>query len=254
MRKLKARELHDFVIEEVGRRILAGEFPPGTPLPREESLCGMLGISRTALREALRVLASKGLVEPKRKIGTVIRPRPEWNFLDADVLSWRLEGQDAQQAITELYELRHLIEPLAASLAAERATKGELELLRRSFEDMCAAGDDGERIIAPDLTFHRTIIAASGNHLFSSLAPIIGKALAVNFELVRKAPSGHPHSMPAHRKVLEAIETRKPAAARLAMQKLIEESQQEARLLNLTTASGQRGERGRSRAVNRRRG
>jgi DNA-binding FadR family transcriptional regulator len=227
--------LHEHVIEEIGTRIIAGEFTPGVALPGETELCHTLGVSRTALREALRVLASKGLVEPKRKIGTVVRPMQDWNFLDADILSWRLEGRECERVIDELYELRHLIEPVAASLAAQRAGKADLEVLRSAYEEMRAAGDDGERIAAPDLKFHQAIITASGNKLFSSLAHVIGAALSVNFKLVRHAPSGHPHSMPAHKKVLEAIEAGHFSAARLAMQKLIEDSQHEARAVRRPT-------------------
>jgi DNA-binding FadR family transcriptional regulator len=230
VKKLKARGLHELVIDEIGTRVLSGEFVPGSPLPAEMALCESLGVSRTALREALRVLASKGLVEPRRKIGTVVRPMTDWNFLDADVLSWRLDGRDPERVIDELYELRLLIEPMAASLAARHATKADLQILRAAYKEMREAGDDGERIAAPDLKFHQAIIAASGNRLFSSLAKVVRAALAVNFELVREAPSGHPSSMPAHKKVLDAIAAQSPAAAKLAMQKLIEHSQQEAKI------------------------
>jgi DNA-binding FadR family transcriptional regulator len=94
---------------------------------------------------------------------------------------------------------------------------------------MRLAGDDGERIAEPDLRFHRAIIRASGNRLFSSLAPVIGAALSVNFRLVSETPRGHTHSMPAHERVLRAIEQGDATAARLAMQQLIEDSQRDVR-------------------------
>jgi DNA-binding FadR family transcriptional regulator len=234
MRKLQARGLHEQVIEEIGKRILSGELTPGKALPPEAQLCSALGVSRTALREALRVLASKGLVEPRRKLGTLVRPRQHWNFLDADILSWQLETGEAERVIGELYELRHLIEPIAASLAAQNARAADLQLLREAYEEMRAAGDDGERIAIPDLKFHQTIIAASGNRLFSSLAHVIAAALAVNFELIRNAPRGHIHSMPAHKSVLDAIADHDARAARVAMQQLIEDSQRDARAVRRT--------------------
>lgn len=170
MKKVKTRGLHEGVIEEIGRRIVSGELSPGTALPSETELCHALEVSRTALREALRVLAAKNLLEPKRKIGTIVRPADSWNYLDADVLSWLLEDPRADRIIEELYELRHLIEPMAASLAATNATPSDISRLREAYRDMELAGDDGERITAPDARFHRGIIAASGNRLFSSHA------------------------------------------------------------------------------------
>jgi DNA-binding FadR family transcriptional regulator len=228
MRKLRARGLHEHVIEEIGRRIICGEYAPGVALPSEAELCTALGVSRTALREALRVLASKGLVEPKRKLGTLVRPTEHWNFLDADILSWQLDTDDAEQVIAELYELRHLVEPVAAALAAQNARAADLKILREAYEEMRAAGDDGERIAAPDLVFHQRIIAASGNRLFSSLAHVVAAALAVNFALVRDAPRGHIHSMPAHKSVLDAIAAHDVRGARVAMQRLIKDSQRDA--------------------------
>src|SRR5579871_2687302 len=108
MTKFKAQQLHEHVIEEIGKGIISGEFVQGESLPAEEQLCQMLGVRRAALREALRVLASKGLLEPKRKVGTLVKSSVHWNFLDADVLSWLLEFGDTEQVVTELYELRHL--------------------------------------------------------------------------------------------------------------------------------------------------
>lgn len=236
MKKVESRGLHEGVIEEIGRRIISGEFAPGSALPSEAELCQALAVSRTALREALRVLAAKGLLEAKRKIGTSVRPAECWNYLDADILSWQLQSQDADPVIGELYELRHLIEPLAASLAAKNAKASDISVLRNAYRDMELAGDDGEQIKIPDMLFHRAIIQASGNRLFSSLAHVIGAALAINFDLVSRAPRGQKHSMPAHRQVLEAIANHDAPAARLAMQKLIEDSQQDARAVRRARA------------------
>ena len=232
LKKLTRRGLHEQVIEEIGQRIISGEYPPGKPLPSEAELCDALSVSRTALREALRVLAAKGLVEAKPKIGTLVRASETWNFLDADILAWRLQGRESDRVVSELYELRHLIEPLAASLAAKNAEAADIAVLRKAYREMQAAGDDGVQISGPDLRFHRAIIEASGNRMFSSLAHVLDAALAVNFELVRDAPRGHRHSMPAHKKVLDAIADGNSTAARVAMQKLIEDSQRDARAVN----------------------
>jgi len=251
MKKLKIRGLHGHVIDEIGKRIVSGEFAAGTALPGEMQLCELLGISRTALREALRVLSSKGLVKAKQKVGTRVCSAERWNYLDADILSWQLATDDSGQLIEELYELRHLIEPMAASLAACNARAADIKVLREAYQQMLAAGDDGEKIAAPDVLFHQAIIAASGNRLFSALARVVGAALAVNFDFVREAPRGHAFLMPAHKQVLDAIENRDSSAARLAMQKLIEVSQREAQALHRPTpqrikvASSRKSARGR---------
>jgi DNA-binding FadR family transcriptional regulator len=228
----KQLNLHDRVVGEIGRRIVAGEFEPDCALPGEVELCATLGVSRTSLREAIRVLSAKGLVVAKQKVGTLVAPVERWKFLDSDVLIWWLTSRQSKEAIRELYELRHLIEPLAASLAARHASAADRQALRLAYEQMQAAGDDGAKIVGPDLDFHRAIIKASGNRLFSSLARAVAAALSVNFDWVRDAPRGHRHSMPLHSKVLEAIVDGNPSAARLAMQKLIEDSRYDAEEVN----------------------
>jgi DNA-binding FadR family transcriptional regulator len=236
---VKRDSLHGRVVGAIGKSILSGEHPPGSVLPTEAVLCSTLGVSRTALREAMRVLAAKGLLTARPKIGTVVRPFTAWNYLDADVLAWRLQGPDAGEVIAELYELRHLVEPMAASLAAGRATGADLDEMRHAFQAMEAAGDDGERIIEPDVRFHMAIICASGNKLFGSLAHAIGAALAASFRIVSKTPRGHRHSMPPHRKVMEAVVEGDAVAARLAMQKLIDSAQDDVRLVRHMLARAQ---------------
>lgn len=232
MRNLQRKGLHDRIIAEIGQRIVSGEFAVGESLPSESVLFSMLGISRTALREALRVLAAKGLVEARPKRGTLVRPVEDWNFLDAEILTWRLNSEsDCEKAIDELYELRHLIEPVAASLAAKRVTARDLKNIREAYQQMAKAGDDGIRVRDPDLRFHRAIIRASGNALFSSLANVLSSALTVNFDLVSDAPAGHIYSLPNHKKVLDAIAAHDSSGARLAMQRLIDDSQGQARLI-----------------------
>jgi DNA-binding FadR family transcriptional regulator len=245
MKKAKPGGLHEYVIDEIGHRIVAGDFAPGKALPSEAELCGSLGVSRTALREALRVLAAKGLLEARPKVGTLVRDVSSWNSLDGDIMTWRLQSGDSEQAITELYELRHLIEPIAAALAAKNAGAAQIAVMRDAYRQMQAAGDDGEQIIAPDLRFHQAIIAASGNRLFSSLAHVLQAALTVAFELVRDTPRGHRHSMPMHKKVLDAIVVHDPPAALAAMQKLIEDSQRDARDVRRNAGQARRDGRGR---------
>jgi DNA-binding FadR family transcriptional regulator len=229
MNKIGHRSLHDYVVEELGRRIVLGEFEPGEALPTEARLVATLGVSRTALREALRVLGAKGLVEAKPKVGTIVRARSHWNFLDSDIFGWRLDSEEAADVIAELHQLRHLIEPLAASMAATHATRSHLARLRSAYADMEAAGDNAAAFVEPDVRFHREVIAASGSTLFSSLGVIIGAALEIFFRLGIDNPLGHASSTPLHKAVMEAICARNANAARLAMRRLIEDSERDAR-------------------------
>lgn len=227
--KPKHGGLRRHVINELGHRIVSGELLPGRLLPSEGNLCKSLGVSRTALREALRELAAKGLLDARPKVGTAVRAEENWNFLDADILSWRIRSPDADRVISELYELRHLIEPLAASLAAKNATDKDIAMLRKAYAAMEAAGENGSKFTQPDFDFHSKIIEASGNRLFSSLAHAISAALLINFNFLRDPPRGHAHFMKGHKNVLDAVANRNAVAARLAMQNLIEDSHVDAR-------------------------
>lgn len=218
----RSRGLHGQVVHDLGRRIISGEFPAGSPLPSQDECCALLGVSRSVLREALRVLAAKGLLDARPKAGTYVRPRDAWNFLDSDILEWRLAGVEAEEVVDQLYELRQMVEPVAASLAASKAKLSDFRSMGRAYDDMVAASDD--RIVEPDLRFHRAIIAASGNELFASLGRVVESALLVSFRIGTGNPQGQEHSLALHKAILDSIVDRDPAAARLAMQKLIEYS------------------------------
>ena len=229
MNKIGKQGLHEHVIREIGRRIVGGELPPGTALPSEATLVETLGVSRTALREALRVLGAKGLVEARQKKGTIVQPKHAWNFLDPDVFAWRLNSNEFERVVAELHQLRHIIEPLAASLAASEAQPGDLDVLKGAYREMEVAANDGVAFVDPDVRFHLGIIAASGNSLLSSLGQIIAVALRAYFAIGIDNPDGQIPSLPYHKVVLDAIVARNPAAARVAMQKVIEHSERQIR-------------------------
>jgi len=229
MRNRRRHSLHHHIVRELGQQILSGEWKVGEAIPNDQDLGARFHASRTAVREALVALAAKGLVEARQKVGTIVRPRDEWNMLDADILSWRVASLDADATIAELYELRKLIEPLAASLAATHATREDIVRIQKAYEDMVEAGDDGAKVLDPDMRFHRGIIAATGNTLFASLGVVIASALEVNFEAVKDTPRGHVWALPLHKVVLDAIVARNPERARLGMQKVLEASEQDLR-------------------------
>jgi GntR family galactonate operon transcriptional repressor len=253
MDRIGRRGLHDHVVREIGRRIVSGELPSGKPLPSEAALVETLGVSRTALREALRVLGAKGLVEPKPKKGTIVQPKESWNFLDPDVFGWRLDSDELEQVIAELHQLRHQIEPLAASLAASNARAADLEALKTYFAEMESGVHGGMAFVDPDVCFHRRIMAASGNSLLSSLGQIVAVALRAYFAIGISNPRGQEASLPLHKGVLDAIIARDPARARLAMENVILDSEKDSRQIRTWRRNGARDSKVKSAAARRRR-
>src|ERR1700685_3962784 len=114
-------KIHLRVADQLGLAILRGDFPPGDVLPPERKLCEMLGVSRTAMREAIRGLIAKGLIASRPKLGTRVRDPEHWNHLDADVLRWRLEVTDTEASLRKMFQLRRATEPAASAIAAENA-------------------------------------------------------------------------------------------------------------------------------------
>lgn len=223
-RTYSRRSLHGQVANDIAERIMGGEFAPGSILPNEADFSVTLKVSRTALREAIKVLAAKGLLESRPKIGTRVRPREHWNMLDPDVLAWHFVTGNVIGFAEDLFEVRQIIEPAAAAMAAERASPAELAAIERAYQDMEAAGCDLDSSIEPDLRFHLSILAASGNELLVPLGALIETALASSLKLSGSAPDALFHVLPLHRAVLDEIRRRNPRGARLAMRALLTRS------------------------------
>lgn len=223
------RSLHGQVAHDLGGRILRGELAPGAVLPNEAQFSASLSVSRTALREAIKVLAAKGLVESRPKTGTRVRPRADWNLLDPDVLAWQFAAGPVTRFIKDLFELRQMIEPEAAAMAARRAGPAEVGRIEQAYRGMEEAGNNSELWIDPDLRFHQAIIRATGNELLWPLGAIIETALATSFRLSSAHWDGPIHSLPLHRAILEAIRARDPEAAHAAMQRLLADAADDVR-------------------------
>ncbi|RFO97205.1 FadR family transcriptional regulator [Rhodoferax lacus] len=200
------RNLHGQVVNELGRRVVSGAYAAGAVLPNEEQLCQELQVSRTALREAVKVLAAKGLLEARPRIGTRVRVRDQWNLLDPDILAWRCAtGADAE-FLRHLTELREIIEPAAASLAANSRTPAQLEAIAAALQDMRQAPAIAQWIEA-DLAFHTAILRATNNPLLMPLAAIIGSALESLLGVTARSAGDFKRALPDHQKVFEAIES-----------------------------------------------
>lgn len=221
-RTFSRRSIHGQIAHEIGQRILCGDFAPGAVLPNEAAFSLELKISRTALREAIKVLAAKGLVESRPKTGTRVRSRDQWNMLDPDVLAWSFSAGDTERHAVNLTEMRRILEPAAAGLAAERASPEQLAEIEEAYIAMEAAGEDLEVGLAPDLRFHQAILEATGNEFMAPLGYLIESALAASIKLSSSYPGARINSLPLHLSVLEGIRARDPARAQAAMLQLLQ--------------------------------
>ncbi len=216
------RGLHGEVVHQVGLGILRGELEPGELLP-EDGLVAEPGVSRTVLREAIKVLAAKGLVESRPKTGTRVRPRSDWNLLDPDVLAWQLEAGPTREFLEHALELRRMIEPGAARLAAERATDDEITALEEAHAAMTEA-NDLDAWIAPDVLFHSIVLRAARNELLERLSPIVSAMLRTLFMVSSRPPRTFARALPLHQAIIDAIRAHDPELAEGATLRLLKDT------------------------------
>ncbi|MBV9220654.1 MAG: FadR family transcriptional regulator [Methylobacteriaceae bacterium] len=219
---------HVMAAEQIGRRIVSGELIPGIALPNSTLLARELSVSRPAMREAIKLLAGKGLVESAPRRGTVVRPRAAWNRLDADVLSWQMSEAPNAALVRDLFELRRIIEPEAAAFAAVRATAGRLSEVERALHVMESTATTSAVSIRADVAFHQSVLMASGNDFLASFAPAIETSLAITFGFQRRHCPGSIHFVPDHRAIFDAIRRGDPDAARVAVRALLTQAEADA--------------------------
>jgi len=214
------RGLHGELVHDFGIRILRGDLRPGDPLPTETGTVAVPEVSRTVLRETIKVLAAKGLVVSRPKTGTHVRDRAYWNLMDPDVLAWRLEADPGDGFFLDVFELRRLLEPAAAALAAERAFPEEVAELEAAFAEMEANVDrnPGE-YIAADLRFHELILIACHNELLGHLGSTLRATFRASFTRTNASAA---QTLPMHAVVLDAIRASDGPAAEAAMLELID--------------------------------
>ncbi|MBI1914512.1 MAG: FadR family transcriptional regulator [Planctomycetes bacterium] len=217
--------LHDKVTREIALGIIRGSIGKSeSALSTEGDLCRHFNVSRTILREAVKVLAAKGLIEVRPKTGIRVRPRNEWNLVDPDLLSWLCEAGVDDLFVWDLCEVRAIVEPAAAELAASRASAEEIEELLHWYHLIEVNTDNEGARLEADRNFHSTIFTACHNVFLTQMNTTVGVALRATQQIGVHLPQVMEESVLAHKKVADAIARRDSAAARAAMERLIKQS------------------------------
>jgi DNA-binding FadR family transcriptional regulator len=206
------------VAQKLAVAIISGRIRAGELLPNEDDLRADISVSRTAYREAVKVLTAKGLVEARPRSGTRAAPRERWNLLDPDVLSWHLEADPNEKFIRDLFELRRFVEPSAARLAAQRRSAADIARIEAAYRGMVENPPYAEVTIRADLAFHEAIFAAAQNAALQCLASAVAATLQWSMLLKTGDEAAYVESLPDHEHVLTAIVERDGdlAAARMA--------------------------------------
>jgi GntR family transcriptional regulator, galactonate operon transcriptional repressor len=223
---VQLKNLNGQIAERLGREIVAGAIPEGGRLPVEADLCERFGVSRPVIREVTKVLASKGLITSKARVGTVVRPRKHWNLLDPEVLDWLIRALPESRFLDLLFEVRMAIEPSAAALAAVNATAEDIAEIANAYRQMAAARTP-EELLEPDIRFHQSIMDATHNELMCYIGNTLHAALAVSIRLTSRHPDTYKLSVPRHEAVCNAIAARDVQAARIAVETLLRESRRD---------------------------
>ena len=210
------------VLDRLGQQIVAGRYGPGDKLPTEDDLARRLRVSRPSLREGLKALARKGLIESRTRRGTIALGRERWDVLDADVLRWTASSPPDHAFLLSLIELRSIMEPAAARLAASRAVPAQILEIERAYQGMVdSLPHDVDACHHHDLAFHRSIFAACGNAILQRFYDAISALLLSLFRASTQARESYENSLAEHGAVAKAIRRRQPEEAEKAMRKLL---------------------------------
>ena len=216
------RNLHAQVMNRLGTAIVAGTYPEDSILPTDAELLQQLRVSRTVLREALKTLAAKGLIEARARVGTRVLPRSRWNLFDADVLAWHFETGPSVEFLRSLSEVRIGIELESAALAAQRRSLAEAEALTEAARRMGEASTP-EAFARADLAFHRLVAQAAANPFMASISYLVEVALTAMFTISSPVhdPEQHRAAAAKHARIAAAVEAGDADGAREAMRQVI---------------------------------
>jgi DNA-binding FadR family transcriptional regulator len=205
----------------LGRDIVSGRFAQGETLPNEAEFSSSFAVGRSAVREAVKMLAAKGQSRPRR--GTQVLPAKSWNFFDREVLSWLRDSGPQPAIIIELLELRLGVEPQAAALATLKGTADQIMAVRTAYDDMCAAAEGRADPVQADCAFHQAVIVATNNRFFQPFGLLIRTALSVTAPFTNALFGHSVGNLDAHRAVLIALQSAAPQEAHARMFEMLSE-------------------------------
>ena len=214
--------IHGTIARDLGIRIVSGHYKPGEVLDGEVAASDRLHVSRTAYREALRILAAKGLVESRPKTGTRVSPRPKWHLLDPDVLSWIFEFEPDDDLLASLFELRKIVEPEAAALAAQRRDADHIERMADALKGMAEHTLASEAGRTADQDFHAALLDASGNPFLATLTSSVAAAVAWTTIFKQRSSPLIRDPLPDHQRVFDAVVASDAEEAHRAMSELVD--------------------------------
>lgn len=229
-RRVNAQRLHEDVVHQITQRVLSGDIKPGTALPTESELSHQFGVSRTVIREAVRVLVSKGLVTAKHGSGVWVQAEEHWDLLDPRILFEQVQAKRNEQILDEVLEVRRVIEVEVAALAAERRTEDDLQVLQGALEAMRVAAGDPDAYTASDIRFHDRILVAARNRLFQKTLRPVSQVLEVGRLISIRRPDAAPLSLRGHEEIFTAIQQADADRARCAMRQHVMQFEDDVRV------------------------
>ncbi|MEO6626705.1 MAG: FadR/GntR family transcriptional regulator [Burkholderiaceae bacterium] len=216
------KNVHGNTVDYLGEAVVAGRFGAGGALPPEPLLCEELGVSRTVVRESVKSLVAKGLIQTGPKVGTRVMPAEQWNWFDPDVIAWQAKAGLTPEFVRDLQDLRRIVEPAAMRLAAERASAQDIQGVEKAFAGMKHAVFEGGDYVTHDLRFHLGLLRASRNRMLIQMSRALGALLRTSFEISTRRKDGARASLPMHRAVLDAVIAHDADAAEKAVRVLID--------------------------------
>jgi len=227
--RVAVRRLPEQVADQLCEQIVSGALPVDTVLPTEPELCVRFGVSRTVVREAVRLLVSKGLVEVRHGSGMRVRPQSEWDLLDPQILFGRLQHEKNFGLLSEILEVRRIIEIEVAGMVAKRRSEADLAQLRTLLVELDAALHDADAYTALDYEFHEMLLRAACNRLLIEILRPVAEVLRAARCITNRRARSLTASQRGHIKLVNAIAAKDVDAARDAMQRHIVQFEQDIR-------------------------